>query len=226
MVKIREISEQDRPRERLARLGAKALSTQELLAILIRTGTKGKSAIEIASEMMSTFGSLKRLFQASHVELSKIKGLSTAKIATLLASYELSKRYASEFEGKKLVIKKPQDVYEHYKAHLIGLTKEIFIAIYLNSRNEVLFDEERGTSTGNSCQCHPQEFIRGLLSKGGTRLILIHNHPSGDKTPSQNDITFTTELSSHLAYFGFELLDHIIISDNGFVSLKEEGFIR
>ncbi len=220
MVKISEINKKDRPRERLLTHGAAALSTPELIAILLRTGVKGKSVIEIANEMINRFDGIRGLFNASYVELSKIKGLSMAKITTLLASIELARRYQQETKEKKVVIKDPEDVYNLYKSHVLGLSHEIFVAIYLNSRNEILHEEKLGSSTTNSCLCHPQEFIRGLLNKGASRLILVHNHPSGDRTPSQRDIEYTEELSKHLNYFGFELLDHLIIADNGFVSLK------
>ncbi|GAB4441306.1 MAG: DNA repair protein RadC [bacterium] len=226
MAKIAEISKDERPRERLLKLGAKALSTPELIAILIRTGTKGKSALEIANEMISKAGSIRTLFNSSFVELSKIKGLNKAKITTLLASIELARRYSSETGEKRTVIKGPEDVYHLYKSKVLGLQQEVFIVLYLNSKNEIVSEEQLGSSTANSCLCHPQEFIRGLLNRGASRMILIHNHPSGDKKASQKDIDFTKELSSHLKYFGFELLDHLIIADNGYTSLKDEGVVR
>lgn len=221
MSKISDINKSDRPRERLLKLGSSSLTTAELLAILIRTGVKGKSAIEIAQDMLNRFGGIRPLFNASYAELSKVKGLSTAKITTLLASMELGLRYAKEGGEKKKIIKSPKDVYEFYCHNFVGLTKEIFIALYLNSRNEVLFEERLGSSTTNMCICHPQEFVRGLLNNGASRLILIHNHPSQDKTPSNNDISFTKDLASHLKYFGFELLDHIIVVENSYTSLKD-----
>lgn len=226
MVKIKDINKNDRPRERLIRLGANALTTPELIAILIRTGTKGKSAIEIANDMINSFGGLRNLFNAPFAELSRQKGLSIAKITTLLAAIELSRRYATECNNERKVIKSPEDVYNYYKHHLIGLPKEVFVAVYLNSKNEVILEQQLGSSSTNSCICHPQEFVRGLLNNGASRLILIHNHPSGDKKPSQKDIEFTNELSSHLKFFGFELLDHLIIADNGYISFKDTGIIR
>lgn len=226
LVKIAEINKSDRPRERLLRLGAAALSTPELIAILIRTGTKGKSAIDIANEMLKHTGNIRTLFNSSFTELSKVKGLNKAKITTLLASIELGRRYSSEFGKEKISIKNPEDVYNFCKSKVIGLPHEIFLVLFLNSKNEVISEEQLGSSTTNSCLCHPQEFIRRLLSRGASRMILIHNHPSGDKKPSQKDIDFTIELSSHLKYFGFELLDHIIIADNGYTSLNDEGLIK
>jgi len=225
LTKIKEIRKSDRPRERLIRLGAAALSTPELIAILLRTGTKGKSAIEIANDMIGKFGSLRLLFNASPAELSEVKGLSTAKVTTLLAAIELSRRYGTECDNQRKVIKGPEDVYKYYKDNLLGLSKEIFFAVYLNSKNEVISEQQLGSSTTNSCICHPQEFVRELLRNGASRLILIHNHPSGDKKPSQKDIDFTVELSTHLKYFGFELLDHLVIADNGYISMKDTGVI-
>lgn len=226
MAKIAEINKNDRPRERLLSLGAKALSTPELIAILIRTGTKGKSAIEIASEMLNKTGNIRMLFNASFAELSKIKGLSKAKITTLLASIELARRYSNECGAERVFLSKPEDVYNFCRYKVVGLPHEVFIVLYLNSKNEVVSEEQLGSSTANGCLCHPQEFVRGLINKGASRMIIIHNHPSGDKKPSQKDIDFTIELYSHLKYFGFDLLDHLIIADNGFVSLKDLGVIK
>lgn len=226
MAKIKELHNADRPRERLLQLGAKSLTNVELLAILLRTGTEGKSAIELAQELLQQMGTLRNLFNASIAELSKIKGIKKAKITTLLAAIELAHRYSKEFYSERLNFSNPEDVYNYCKTQLANLTREVFLVLYLNSKNQLIGEEQLGSSLSNSCICHPQEFLRGLFNRGASKLILIHNHPSGDVSPSQKDIDFTVELSSHLLYFGFELLDHLKVSNRGYYSMKNGGIIK
>jgi DNA repair protein RadC len=224
-MRIKELSKEERPREKLLQKGPDALTNPELLAILLRTGSAGKNVIELSQELLKEFGGLKGLFSASKQELEAIKGIKEAKITSLLAVIELAKRHLKELSDVKNVIGKPADVYKLYSPEFIGLNRELFIALYLNSKNEIIKEEKLGSSTSNACLCHPQEFVRGLLKSGASRLVLIHNHPSNDKKASAQDIKFTAELSKNLAYFGFELLDHIIVAGDGFVSMKEDGHL-
>lgn len=225
LAKIKDLLKEERPREKLLDRGADTLANPELLAILLRTGSAGKNVIELSQELLEHFGSLKSLFSASREELKAIKGIKEAKITSLLASIELAKRHLKELSDVKRIIGKPADVYNLYYPEFMGLNREIFIALYLDSKNKIIKEEKLGSSTSNTCLCHPQEFIRGLFRTGTSRLILIHNHPSNDKKPSEQDIKFTVELAKNLSYFGFELLDHVIIAGEGFVSLKESGHI-
>ncbi len=226
MAKIKELSQEDRPRERLFKNSPTALSTYELIAILLRTGTKNKSVIELSKEILKEFGSLKNLFSASQEELFKIKGLHTAKVATLLSAIELAKRYEKEAEVKNPVVKGPKDVFDLYKSEFYQNGNiESFLCLFLNSKNEVIREERLGSSLTNACLIHPQEFVRGLVKYGASRIILVHNHPSNDLNPSEQDIRFSKELSNGLKYFGFELLDHIIFTQNGFFSMKDKGLI-
>ncbi|MCX7770451.1 MAG: DNA repair protein RadC [Proteobacteria bacterium] len=222
---IKNLSKEDRPREKLLYKGPESLSDSELIAILLRTGVKGKSAIQLGEELLKTFGGLKSLFSAPFSEITKIKGIDKAKSTSLFSAIELSRRVIKYSSNANNPILGPKDVFDRIKSEFINTNKEIFIALYLNSKNIVILEEKLGSGTFSSCLCHPQEFLRGFFKTGSSRLILVHNHPSGDLKPSKQDINFTKELSTHLEYFGFELLDHIIISGEKFCSLKESGNI-
>lgn len=222
---IKNLSKEERPREKLIIKGADALSDSELIAILLRTGTKGKSAIDLGSELLKNFGGLKNLFMAPINELKKIKGIDKAKLTSLISAIELARRVIKHSNSTTKPIIGPKDVFERVKSDYLNVNNEIFLALYLNSKNLVLHEERLGSGTFSSCFCQPQEFLRGFFRTGASRLILIHNHPSGDVNPSKLDIDFTKELSLHLKYFGFELLDHIIISGEKYYSLKDSGNI-
>ncbi|MCX7990992.1 MAG: DNA repair protein RadC [Proteobacteria bacterium] len=224
MVRIKELSEEERPREKLLKKGAHALTIYELLAIILRTGTKDLNAIELSKELINEFASLKNLFSADKEELLKIKGLNTGKVATLLSVIELAKRYQKEHNEKRIIINSSQDVYNYYGNEYMGVgNREVFLVLYLNSKNEVLREEKLGSSMANACLIHPQEFIRGLIKYGASRVILIHNHPSNDIKPSEQDIRFTKELFNSLKYFGFDLLDHIIFGLDNYFSMKDRN---
>ncbi len=221
MPKIKDISISERPREKLLQKGPQFLTDAELIAILLRTGTKGKSAITLGDELLKASGGLKNLFNATYSEIFKIQGIKKAKYTSLISAIELAKRAMKENIDSMKPIKGPEDVYEFVKAEFLCMDREVFYALYLNSKNIVKGYERLGSGSLSSCLCQPQEFLRGLLKYASTRLILVHNHPSGEIKPSNQDILFTKELAKHLQYFGFELLDHIIISGEKYLSIKE-----
>jgi len=221
MPKIKDISIAERPREKLLQKGPQFLTDAELIAILLRTGTKGKSAITLGEELLKASGGLKNLFNATYSEIFKIQGIKKAKYTTLISAIELAKRAMKEKVDRMNPIKGPKDVYEFVKAEFLCMDREVFYALYLNSKNIVTGYEKLGSGSLSSCLCQPQEFIRGLFKYASTRLILVHNHPSGEIKPSNQDILFTKELAKHLHYFGFELLDHIIVSGEKYLSIKE-----
>lgn len=225
-LRIKDLSVDERPREKLIQKGASALTVYELLAIILRTGTKDYNAIELSKKIIFEFGSLRNLFSADREELLKVKGLNTAKVATLLSVIELSKRYQKENNGEKIKISSSEDVYRVYSKEFLEFgSREVFLVLYLNSKNEVLREEKLGSSLANACLIHPQEFIRGLIKYGASRLIIIHNHPSNDIKPSEQDIKFTKDLQNGLKYFGFELLDHIIFGTDNYFSMKDRNVI-
>jgi len=222
---IKNLSREERPREKLLEKGPEALSDAELIAILLRTGIKGKSAIALGLELLNTFGGLKNLFMTPFIEIKKIKGINQAKFTSLISAIELARRVIKSSNNNSIPINGPKDVYERIKSEFLNKNSEVFIALYLNSKNILLYEEKLGSGTFSSCLCQPQEFLKGFFKTGASRLILIHNHPSGDLTPSKQDINFTKELSLHLKYFGFELLDHIIVSGEHYYSFKDSGIL-
>lgn len=223
MARMKDIGADERPRERMLAKGPETLTDAELVAVLLRTGVAGKNVVELSTEILRRFGGLRQLVNAGKAELTAFKGLGGgAKAASLIAAVELARRCMNGAAGRARVAK-PADVFAYCGGRYIGLAHESFIALYLNSRNEVIGDEMPGSTTASQCICHPQEFVRGLIRHGASRLVLVHNHPSGDPAPSAQDVQFTDQLARHLAYFGFELLDHVIVAGDSFTSMKETG---
>jgi DNA repair protein RadC len=216
----------ERPRERLAKLGAEALSAQEILALILGRGVKGESVMLTAQRLLTEFGSLQGLADASIEELSATKGIGPAKAAQLKAAFELSRRLesyrSSEVRGK--VIRTPEDAAAQVKGRLRGKKKEHFLVLPLNTRNQPI-GEPREISVGslNASIVHPREVFKEAISVSAASVIFIHNHPSGDPQPSQDDISLTRRLVEAGEIMGIEVLDHIIVCDKEFLSMKGKG---
>ncbi|MCG9966993.1 DNA repair protein RadC [Pelotomaculum terephthalicicum JT] len=214
-----------RPRERLLQEGAGTLSEIELLAILLGTGSHEKTVLELASLILARFKSLRLLVDATVEELSEIKGVGLAKASQVKAALELAKRL-SRFTGQpRPVIKSPGDAAGLVMEEMRHLDREHFRALLLNTRNQVIADDEVSIGTLNTSSVHPRELFRNAIKKSAASLILVHNHPSGDDTPSKEDLDVTRRLSEAGRIIGIEVLDHIIIGDNKFTSFKAEGLI-
>jgi len=222
---IKELPPQMRPRERLMQEGADVLSDSELLAILLRTGTRSATAVDLASYMLAKFGGLRALVDASVEELSAIKGVGPAKAVQVKAALELAKRLAAVSAGKRPLIKSPEDVAKLAMEKLRHLDREHFMALLLNTRHEVLYSETVSIGTLNSSTVHPRELFKSAIKRSAAALILLHNHPSGDPTPSKEDIEVTRRLEKAGGIIGIEVLDHVIIGDNRYTSFKAEGLI-
>ncbi len=221
--RIKDIPQEERPRERLLIYGAGALSNTELLAIILRTGTKGESALALATRILRDYG-LRALAKASAQELTKIRGISHAKACQIAACFELGRRVASIGAETKIKISSPADAY-NLLADLSHLNQEVFCILLLNSKNQLISREEVFKGGWTSSLVEPQEVFRRALVKGASRIILAHNHPSGDPEPSGEDIEITKRLKRAGDIIGIEVLDHIIIGDAGYVSLKEKGLL-
>jgi len=214
-----------RPRERLLKEGAGALSEIELLAILLGTGSSETTVLELASLILSRFKSLRLLVDATIEELSEIKGVGLAKASQVKAALELAKRL-SRFTGQPLpVIKSPGDAAGLVMDEMRHLDREHFRALLLNTRNQVIANDEVSIGTLNTSSVHPRELFRNAIKRSAASLVLVHNHPSGDATPSKEDLDVTRRLSEAGKIIGIEVLDHIIIGDNKFTSFKAEGLI-
>lgn len=202
----------ERPRERLLEQGAAALSDAELLAIFLRVGLRGKSAVDLARQLIGRFGSLNRLFAASQAEFSTIPGMGPAKFAQLQAVIEMSRRALGEEMKGSDALTSPATVRDYLKLCLCGLAHEVFFALWLDSQNRLIVGEElfRGTLTQTSV--YPREVVKRALWHNAAAVVLAHNHPSGVSEPSPADQSLTRELKQALALIDVRVLDHFIVA--------------
>lgn len=222
---IKDLPLDERPRERLVKYGADALSNAELLAIILRVGTHEYSAIGLAEHMLGRFGGLRGIATAGVEDLSTIKGLGTAKAAQIKAMVELGKRLAASTGDVRPIIRCPQDAVDLVMPELRDEPQEHFKAILLNNRNEVLKVRTITIGSLSSSVITPRELFREAISANSAAIIIAHNHPSGDPTPSQEDIDVSKRLNQAGQVVGIDVLDHLVIGDGRWVSLKERGLV-
>jgi DNA repair protein RadC len=220
---VRELPPDERPRERLKRLGPEALTTSELIAILFRTGSRKSGAQDVAQRLLSRFGDLERLARASIEELCEVEGVGAVKAMEVKAALELGRRLAGFTGEAKPVIRSPEDVKALFMGDFTGLDKEHFRAVLLNTKNHVLKTVEISVGSLDSSLVHPRECFRPAVAASAASIILLHNHPSGDPEPSADDIAITKRLKEAGKNLGIEVLDHIIFGQGTYVSLKERG---
>lgn len=219
---IKEIPLNDRPREKMANNGAAALTDAELIAILLRTGTTEKSAIDIASEMTADGGLYKRLAGITHLhELTNIKGLGQAKAATVLAALEIGRRIASAKPLEKIHLSCPRDAAEFLMPRLRYAIKEQFVVVLLNSKNKVIGTEVVSEGSLSNSIVHPREVFVPALLQHAAAIMVAHNHPSGEPSPSVEDRELTSMLVRSGKVLGIPLVDHIIIGDGNYYSFLE-----
>lgn len=222
---LRDIPQEQRPRERMLHHGAGALSHVELLAILLRTGTRQESAIHVAQRILSEAGSLRSLVDLSIEELVQIKGIGPAKAIQLKAGIELGQRLIQTRLPDNPMIRSPKDAADLLMEQLRYLQKEHFVCLFLNTKNHVIAQETLSMGSLNAAIVHPREVFRAAIKCSSASIICAHNHPSGDPTPSPEDIKLTKRLLEAGEIVGIEVLDHVVIGDGKYVSLKEQGFI-
>jgi len=220
--RIRDIPHDERPRERLIKFGPESLSNAELLAILLRTGTKDFSAINLAQNIISKNG-LDFLSNCTIEELSSIKGVGLAKAAQIKAAIELGKRLRGLRNSNKIKITSPKDVFNLIGEDMRYLKKEFLRVIFLNTKNIVIDIKDISIGSLNSSIVHPREVFSEAIRRSSSSIIICHNHPSGDPEPSMEDINITKRLFEVGKLVGIELLDHIIIGDGCYISLKEKN---
>ena len=215
--------ESERPRELLLEKGPEAVSDAGLVAILLRSGIKGKDAVTLSRELLQHFGGLKGLLSVDGEELKKIKGLGTAKAAQLLAATEMAKRQLKEEVIRKTAIHGPEDVIEYLSLSMADLKDEIFKVIYLNTAHIVIAIEDLFRGTVDQSTVYPRKIIKRALELNASGLIFVHNHPSGDLKPSQHDLSLNRKLVHACLTIDLTPLDHLIIGPTGYVSLKNDG---
>lgn len=214
------------PRERLIHNGEKSLSNSELLAILINTGRQGFSSIDIANELIIRFDGLKALKHLSINDFTKIKGIGLYKAVILKAAFELGERMYARDHSEKIKITSPSDVADIMMSKMKDLTQEHFVVLLLNSKNIVIKEETIYKGTLNASVIHPREVFKAAIRASSNAIIVLHNHPSGDVTPSKEDIATTIRLKDCGELLGIQVLDHIIIGDQKYASLVEEGYFE
>jgi DNA repair protein RadC len=227
--RIREMPENERPREKLAAHGASALSDAELIAILLRTGVIGKNVVDLARELLQQFGSLNELSRCSLDELKKIRGIKRDKALQLVAAFQLGQRLARETLAKQK-IDSPELVNELVGSEMRMLRTEAMRAILLDTRYHLIRTEEISTGSVNESIAHPREIFRPAVIASAYAVIVVHNHPSGDPSPSQADHSLTRRLAEAAELMQIKLLDHIIIGAQstigpGYFSFKEAGVL-
>jgi len=216
---------QERPRERLLALGAASLADAELLAILLRTGIKGKSAVDLARQLLGRFGSVGGLLDAGSTKLAETPGLGTAKLAQLQAALELARRALKEEISSRNALSSPRAVRDYLRLALAGREQEVFVVLLLDAQHRVIAHEElfRGTLTQTSV--YPREVVKCALRHNAAAVIFAHNHPSGVAEPSHADEILTRSLKSALALVDIEVLDHFIVAGSRTMSFAERGLL-
>lgn len=224
-MKVKDWPEKERPRERLIDHGPDALTDAQLLAIILRTGSGEKGVMELSLSLIDAFKTLRSIDGASVSELESIKGLGKAKIAQIKAAFELGKRLMGEScEGKPL-FSSSHAVYTYFAPRFRNLKKEVFIAILLDAKNRLLREYKVSEGTLTNSLIHPREAFKAAIKESAASVIFVHNHPSGDPAPSRDDIAITERLKAAGDLIGIGVLDHLIIGDGSYVSLKEKGLL-
>jgi DNA repair protein RadC len=222
---IRDVAKDDQPRERLLSEGAGSLSNTELLAILLRTGSKDESVLTLANRILYHFDGLRLLKDATIEEITGIHGVGIAKAAQLMAAFELGRRMVRLEYKQRYSIRNPEDCAKYMMEEMRFLQQEHFVCLYLNTKNQVIHRQTVFIGSLNASIVHPREVFREAFRRSAASIICLHNHPSGDPSPSREDIEVTKRLAECGKIMGVELLDHIIIGEHRFVSLKEKGYI-
>jgi len=223
---IHDLPQSERPRERLKRLGPESLSSVELLEAVLGRGISGESVMVTAQRLLDQFGDIQGIAEASIEELSKVRGIGLAKSCQIKAAFELSNRWDKSSGSKqRCSVKTPEDAYNELKGRSRGQKKEHFWAIFLDTRNQVIKTAEISVGSLDTSIVHPRELFKEAISASASSIIVAHNHPSGNPEASQDDIKLSRRLKESGDLVGIEMVDHIIIGDGKYISLKREGLL-
>lgn len=223
-LRIHDMQKEERPRERLMKSGASALSDSELLAIILRTGSRQENIITLCQRLLKEYN-LKQLSQINLNQLMKIHGIKESKASQIAACFEIARRLESFNDGEKLKINSPEDVYRRIYPMMREQKKEMFIELCLDTKNQVIKEGTISIGSLNANIVHPREVFKMALAESAAHIIVAHNHPSGDPTPSREDIEITKKLVETGSIMGITVLDHVIIGDGRHFSMKEAGHI-
>lgn len=215
----------ERPREKLLELGVEALSDAELLAIFLRVGVSGKSAVDLARDLLTQFGSLNGIFAAQLSELTQVHGIGSSKYVQLQAIFEMSRRALNEQMQIKDVLNSPKQVRDYLCLKLGNLTREVFLVLFLDAQNRVVTTEEMFSGTLTQASVYPREVVKRALHHNAASVIFAHNHPSGIAQQSQADELITKQLKEALALVDVRVLDHFIVAGNTTLSFVERGLL-
>lgn len=224
-IRINDIPQNERPMEKLLRYGSDDLSNAELLAVLLRSGTRGENIISISTRLLSDVGGLDGLLHINLEDVKKIKGIKDVKACQIMAMMELFKRFRTLKSVNEFKVSSPKDISELLINEMNNLNQEVLKLILLNTKNTVIGVKDVFKGSLNSSIVHPREIFREAVQRGSANIIICHNHPSGDPTPSKEDINITLRIKQCGDLMGIVLLDHIIIGNNNYISLKEKGII-
>lgn len=222
---ITDWSASERPREKLIELGAEALSDAELLAIFLRIGVPGKTAVDLARDLLSQFGSLNGVFAANEKQVSQVHGMGSSKYAQLQAVYEMSRRALNEQMRQKDVLSSPQQVRDYLILKLANQLKEVFVVLFLDAQNRLIAAEEMFSGTLTQTSVYPREVVKRTLHYNAASVMFAHNHPSGIAKQSRADEMITQDLKKALALVDVRVLDHFIVAGNQTMSFVEVGLL-
>ena len=223
-IRILDMQKDERPRERLIKNGPSSLSDSELLAIILRTGSRKENVINMSQRLLKEYN-IKQLSQANLKQLMKINGIKESKAAQIAACFEIARRLESFHEDEKPKINSPDDIYRRLYPRMRGQKKEMFVELCLDTKNQVLREDIISVGSLNANVVHPREVFKLALAESAAHIIVAHNHPSGDPTPSREDIEITRKLAETGNIMGITVLDHVIIGDGRHFSMKEAGHI-
>lgn len=227
---VRDLPKSERPRERLIKLGPEALSAQELLALIIARGIPGKSVMNIAQELLSKFGNIKCVGEATIEQLCQIKGIGSAKATQIMACFEISRRKemhdAEQGNSRKFVLDSPESIAKLSRPILKDKKKEYLIVLPLDSRHQIMREEIVSIGSLNSNISHPREIFKQAIQNHAASIVIVHNHPSGNPVPSKEDYTLTEQMVEAGNILGIEIFDHVIIGELNVFSFKKSKVIK
>jgi DNA repair protein RadC len=223
--RIKDWPESERPREKLVKHGPAALTDAELLAILIGSGTSKVTAVDLAKRLFIEHKNLRELAGMSVADLKKYKGIGTARAVSVVSAFELGRRLSAREDEQPPVVRSPQDVANRYIPKLRDLKKEVFLVLLLNSANRIMKEVKISEGSLNASVVHPREVFKAAIDELAASVILVHNHPSGNKTPSSEDIALTKQILEAGKVVGISVHDHIVIAGGSYTSFAEENLL-